>query len=806
MAEPSPRTQAQAQLHATLRTLGRAGLGLPVHDAAGPTHVGRIVLHAHQREAVRQLLPRLDTHGGALLADDVGLGKTFVALAVAEQYGGAEILAPAPLVSMWRDAIARAAAPATLRVHSLHRCSRRMPHDGGERGKPAPDALAEHGPAAGRDAGATLPRLVIIDEAHHLRNPATRRYATVAVWCRGARVLLLSASPVVNRTVDLAHLFALFLGSRAHGLPPDELARLIVRRTAAELDGAIETPSLITHPPRVVPDAPSVTRALSRLPPPVPTRDGQAAGALVALGLIRAWCSSAAACLALVRRRRRRAETLDDLLAQERWPSHGELRAWTITDDAVQLGFTSLLVASNERSTGSAADCAAARVQLARHLDALAELERLVRASADVMDRARLETLRAVRAAHRGVPVIVFTQFAETVTGLGRLLRWDAGVATLTARGGRVAGGPMPRAELLRRVAPHAHGVSAPPAHERILLLLTTDLLAEGVNLQDAGVVVHCDLPWTPTALAQREGRIARLGSRHTHVHAYTIAPPGGGAALLSIAARLRRKARAARVALTPDDRGAPTLRLVSQSPPASTLLRTLRQWMALGDDAEPARCAAPAVAVLRGTTRSGWLAAIDDAPGLALCGGWFIGATRRSRATRDPRTLRALVVCAATALEHAREYAPEHAPEHAAAHARAYAAAPSADHERTAAALAFRAIRAARARTRAHAVVDTVQSPQLHAQRALRELLSTASISDRLALAPQVARASRSLRTLRGAGDERALQSLLGRLGEFGTERWLEALIALGAPRRDSAPDDTSAAEGVLALLLLLP
>ena len=46
-------------------------------------------------------------------------------------------------------------------------------------------------------------------------------------------------------------------------------------------------------------------------------------------------------------------------------------------------------------------------------------------------------------------------------------------------------------------------------------LLLTTDLASEGVNLQDASVVVHLDLPWTAARLEQRVGRVARLASAH---------------------------------------------------------------------------------------------------------------------------------------------------------------------------------------------------------------------------------------------------------------------------------------------------
>src|SRR5688572_10824059 len=74
---------------------------------------------------------------------------------------------------------------------------------------------------------------------------------------------------------------------------------------------------------------------------------------------------------------------------------------------------------------------------------------------------------------------------------------------------------------------------------ERIDLLLSTDVLSEGVGLQDASVVVHLDLPWTPARLEQRTGRIARLGSRHATVAVYAIAPPASAEAPLDVERRL---------------------------------------------------------------------------------------------------------------------------------------------------------------------------------------------------------------------------------------------------------------------------
>ncbi|MEO8623876.1 MAG: helicase-related protein, partial [bacterium] len=79
------------------------------------------------------------------------------------------------------------------------------------------------------------------------------------------------------------------------------------------------------------------------------------------------------------------------------------------------------------------------------------------------------------------------------------------------------------------------------PPHESVTLLLSTDLLSEGVNLQDAGIVLHLDLPWNPARLAQRVGRLRRPGGT-TDVQAYLLAPPANAAALLDADTLLRRK------------------------------------------------------------------------------------------------------------------------------------------------------------------------------------------------------------------------------------------------------------------------
>ncbi|MGH7689279.1 MAG: helicase-related protein, partial [Gemmatimonadaceae bacterium] len=90
-----------------------------------------------------------------------------------------------------------------------------------------------------------------------------------------------------------------------------------------------------------------------------------------------------------------------------------------------------------------------------------------------------------------------------------------------------------PRAPARPRRTPHAH---------RVTMLITTDLLSEGVNLQEANVVVHADLPWSPARAEQRVGRVRRLTSPHDRVFVYAFRPPASADHLLHLERRLRHK------------------------------------------------------------------------------------------------------------------------------------------------------------------------------------------------------------------------------------------------------------------------
>ncbi len=475
--------------------------------------LGEVTLLPHQVHAVHRLTAVIQSLGGALLADETGLGKTYVALTLASRVRHPLVIAPAALAPMWAEALRRTGVRASFRTtEGLSRADR-------------PEL---------REARYDL---VVVDEAQHFRNPRTRRYDRLARLLNGSPVLLLSATPVHNSGDDLRHLLALFTGARAWTLDAATLARCIVRRDAAAL---IES----SRPPTVAPlvwlfggDDPAQNGLLDsivELPPPLPPRDGGDAGALLAHGLVRQWSSSIGALHGALRRRLVRAEALLAALDSGHHLSAGELRQWAIGDDAVQLPLPGLFDVV-------AAAAPSLREALVAHRDAV---RALLRQSSRCDDSARADALRQIRNRHAGAHVVAFSQYADTVDALYRLLARDGGICALHGAGARVAGGALTRDDALRRFAPLAHGVAPPSRAERITMLIATDVLSEGINLQDASVVVHLDLPWTAARLEQRVGRVARLGSAHTSVAVYALAPPARSERLLGVERRLRRKWR----------------------------------------------------------------------------------------------------------------------------------------------------------------------------------------------------------------------------------------------------------------------
>jgi len=202
-----------------------------------------------------------------------------------------------------------------------------------------------------------------------------------------------------------------------------------------------------------------------------------------------------------------------------------------------------------------------------------------------------------------GRKVLVFTAARVTAFRIASALRWRR-VAVVTGSGSRIASGAMPVEEVLARFAPQGQGRRPPPAALEVDVLVATDLASEGLNLQDATVVVHYDLPWNPLRLAQRLGRTVRLGGRHGQVNVWWFAPPAPIEHALRVLDRIAARADL-QLALP-----VPVTSRVGQAQVASSALE--RTEILAGDPGVPTRGHAvvqgegSAVAVLRWEGRGG--------------------------------------------------------------------------------------------------------------------------------------------------------------------------------------------------------
>ncbi|MCE2530335.1 MAG: hypothetical protein J4G11_10805 [Acidimicrobiia bacterium] len=109
-------------------------------------------------------------------------------------------------------------------------------------------------------------------------------------------------------------------------------------------------------------------------------------------------------------------------------------------------------------------------------------------------------------------------------------------------------------------------------------IVVTTDVLAEGVNLQQAGHIINYDLPWNPMRLVQRHGRIDRIGSLHSEIIFRCVFPDARLDDLLNLEERLHHKIKQASAAKTqPCSSGAEPAAV--PSPERNTAKNSARPW-----------------------------------------------------------------------------------------------------------------------------------------------------------------------------------------------------------------------------------
>ncbi|MED0667950.1 helicase-related protein [Bacillus badius] len=114
--------------------------------------------------------------------------------------------------------------------------------------------------------------------------------------------------------------------------------------------------------------------------------------------------------------------------------------------------------------------------------------------------------------------IIIFTESKETAEYVGSFLedKYPDEVIVFSGKGSR-----SQRMEIEANYNPNYQGTK----RDDIRFLVTTDVLAEGINLHRSNVLINYDLPWNPTKVMQRVGRINRVGTEHNHIYVFNFFP-----------------------------------------------------------------------------------------------------------------------------------------------------------------------------------------------------------------------------------------------------------------------------------------
>ena len=134
--------------------------------------------------------------------------------------------------------------------------------------------------------------------------------------------------------------------------------------------------------------------------------------------------------------------------------------------------------------------------------------------------------------------VLVFSQFADTVHYVEEQLR-AKGVTSISA----VTGDSTDPTMFAQHFSPESNGARDKITKEdELRILIATDVLSEGQNLQDCNVVVNYDLPWAIIRIIQRVGRVDRIGQNAERIFCHSFLPAEGVERIIDLRGRVNRR------------------------------------------------------------------------------------------------------------------------------------------------------------------------------------------------------------------------------------------------------------------------
>jgi len=433
-------------------------------------HLPRVEKLWYQIESVRKVLRHFN--GRVLLADEVGLGKTIEAGMLIKEYllrglaAKVLIITPPSLLSQWREEM----------VYKFDLAFRAPPRGAGasfwrDEQRIITSINTAKSAKHFEDVVAPFYDLVVIDEAHHLKNRASLNWKLVNALQK-RYIFLLTATPVQNNLLELYHLVTL--------LKPGAL------KTERQFKAEFVARGDLTTPKN--------REALRTLLSDVMIRNTRA---LVGGSLPKRWAHTFI--VEPTDAERVFYERLSEFVRVHYRPAAKRRFLGSVEPER---GFERMTLATLQKEGGSsrAAALKTLRLLLSREEAGRSEehksLETLCEAAENIRESAKAAKLLEIIGENPREKVLVFCGYRETLLFLAALLEMK-GVRHAQFHGG------LTREAKDSAIREFAEGVE---------VLLATESGGEGRNLQFCHTMVNYDLPWNPMRIEQRIGRIHRFG------------------------------------------------------------------------------------------------------------------------------------------------------------------------------------------------------------------------------------------------------------------------------------------------------
>lgn len=514
--------------------------------------LGEVELYDFQLDAVRDAYQRLQKYNGVFLADVPGVGKTYMGSALLthlqEEGKRALVIGPPKLRENWEEVLSLFGV-GTARFFSHGKLE---------------DVVNDERLMA-RD-------IILIDESHHFRNPDTQRYKDIELICEGKLVILVGATPQNLSIRDIYNQVRLFTPSEAfHQFridPPllkeyfdacevgeanleNLIDQIVIRRTRKDIKELYKHEEL-TFPKRkgpyridysideVYPGGlykrlsnfiESLTFARydvgSYVKEEAFTPDERQRIKIAGKNLKRIMR------IILFRRLESSVAALRDSALWMKKSHDAFLKA--LSEDKILMGEAAEDIYDQIRGGADLEDIEIPESaesakkfnvkDLKKNIEAdqeiFVEIENLIsveKIPPEEDDKLQMLIKYLKSPEINGKKTIIFTQFASTVKYLGQELKKRFPKVDFVSQD---TGQVLTKAY---RFSPKSNRKKI-SKDEEINILASTEILSEGLNLQDGQVVINYELHWNPVRIIQRIGRIDRIGSEHEEIFVYNFFP-----------------------------------------------------------------------------------------------------------------------------------------------------------------------------------------------------------------------------------------------------------------------------------------